>query len=141
MRRLEAPTVRARVDTGVRSGSVVPAEYDSLLAKLIVWGEDRAQAVVRSRAALRAALLWAAHRGAFHRAARTSPRRPPPISWASTPPGSRTSSRRTSRPPPTSIPKRPSAPRSRSRWTGAQCGWAARAPCPGPGPRRRRGSG
>ncbi|MBT1122391.1 acetyl/propionyl-CoA carboxylase subunit alpha, partial [Pseudomonas nitrititolerans] len=29
------------------------AEYDSLLAKLIVWGEDRAQAVVRSRAALR----------------------------------------------------------------------------------------
>ena len=50
----EAPTgAGVRVDTGVRTGSVVPAEYDSLLAKLIVWGEDRAQAVVRSRAALR----------------------------------------------------------------------------------------
>ncbi|RKQ35376.1 acetyl/propionyl/methylcrotonyl-CoA carboxylase subunit alpha [Kocuria tytonis] len=50
----EAPTgAGVRVDTGVRSGSVVPAEYDSLLAKLIVWGEDRQQAVTRSRAALR----------------------------------------------------------------------------------------
>ena len=50
----EAPTgAGVRVDTGVRSGSVVPAEYDSLLAKLIVWGEDRQQALVRSRAALR----------------------------------------------------------------------------------------
>ncbi|MDO4918915.1 biotin carboxylase N-terminal domain-containing protein [Kocuria sp.] len=50
----EAPTgAGVRVDAGVRSGSTVPAEYDSLLAKLIVWGEDRQQALVRSRAALR----------------------------------------------------------------------------------------
>ncbi|RLZ03350.1 acetyl-/propionyl-CoA carboxylase subunit alpha, partial [Kocuria tytonicola] len=50
----EAPTgAGVRVDTGVRSGSTVPAEYDSLLAKLIVWGEDRQQALVRSRAALK----------------------------------------------------------------------------------------
>ena len=50
----EAPTgAGVRVDTGVRSGSVVPAQYDSLLAKLIVWGEDRQQALLRSRAALR----------------------------------------------------------------------------------------
>ncbi|MEO9248709.1 biotin carboxylase N-terminal domain-containing protein [Citricoccus nitrophenolicus] len=50
----EAPTgAGVRVDTGVRSGSTVPGEYDSLLAKLIVWGEDRQQAVRRSRAALR----------------------------------------------------------------------------------------
>ena len=41
-----------RMDSGVRSGSVVPAEYDSLMAKLIVWGEDRAQALRRARAAL-----------------------------------------------------------------------------------------
>ncbi|MCC3271060.1 ATP-grasp domain-containing protein [Arthrobacter gengyunqii] len=41
-----------RMDSGVRSGSVVPAEYDSLMAKLIVWGEDRPQALRRSRAAL-----------------------------------------------------------------------------------------
>ncbi|PZP19284.1 MAG: acetyl-/propionyl-CoA carboxylase subunit alpha, partial [Kocuria rhizophila] len=41
-----------RVDTGVRSGSVVPPHYDSMLAKLIVWGQDRQQALRRSRAAL-----------------------------------------------------------------------------------------
>ncbi|WP_313815245.1 biotin carboxylase N-terminal domain-containing protein [Citricoccus sp.] len=50
----EAPTgAGIRVDTGVRSGSTVPAEYDSLLAKLIVWGEDRQQALRRARTALR----------------------------------------------------------------------------------------
>ena len=49
----EAPTgAGIRVDTGVRSGSSVPAEYDSLLAKLIVHGEDRPQALRRARAAL-----------------------------------------------------------------------------------------
>jgi acetyl-CoA carboxylase, biotin carboxylase subunit len=31
----------------------VPPFYDSLLAKLIVWGEDRAQALGRARRALR----------------------------------------------------------------------------------------
>jgi acetyl-CoA/propionyl-CoA carboxylase biotin carboxyl carrier protein len=41
-----------RVDSGVRSGSVVPGEYDSLMAKLIVHGEDRPQALRRARAAL-----------------------------------------------------------------------------------------
>ncbi|WP_247041641.1 acetyl/propionyl/methylcrotonyl-CoA carboxylase subunit alpha [Arthrobacter rhizosphaerae] len=41
-----------RVDTGVRSGSVVPGDYDSLMAKLIVYGEDRPQALRRARAAL-----------------------------------------------------------------------------------------
>ena len=49
----EAPTgPGVRMDSGVRTGSVVPGEYDSLLAKLIVWGEDRAQAVARARDAL-----------------------------------------------------------------------------------------
>ena len=49
----EAPTgAGIRVDSGVRSGSVIPAEYDSLIAKLIVHGEDRAQALRRARAAL-----------------------------------------------------------------------------------------
>jgi 3-methylcrotonyl-CoA carboxylase alpha subunit len=36
-----------RVDTGVRTGSTVPAFYDSLLAKLIVWGEGRGAAIAR----------------------------------------------------------------------------------------------
>ncbi len=41
-----------RVDTHVQSGSVVPPFYDSLLAKLVVHGTDRADALARTRAAL-----------------------------------------------------------------------------------------
>ena len=41
-----------RVDTHVQGGSVVPPFYDSLLAKLIVHGHDRADALERARAAL-----------------------------------------------------------------------------------------
>jgi acetyl-CoA carboxylase biotin carboxylase subunit len=41
-----------RVDTHVQGGSVVPPYYDSLLAKLIVHGTDRDDAVARARAAL-----------------------------------------------------------------------------------------
>ncbi|MCQ6270147.1 ATP-grasp domain-containing protein [Pseudarthrobacter sp. R1] len=49
----EPPTgAGIRVDSGVRSGSVVSGHYDSLLAKLIVHGEDRNQALRRARAAL-----------------------------------------------------------------------------------------
>ena len=41
-----------RVDAGVEAGSVVGGQFDSLLAKLIVTGSDRAQALERSRRAL-----------------------------------------------------------------------------------------
>jgi acetyl-CoA/propionyl-CoA carboxylase biotin carboxyl carrier protein len=41
-----------RVDAGVESGSVIGGQFDSLLAKLIVSGSDRAQALERSRRAL-----------------------------------------------------------------------------------------
>jgi acetyl-CoA carboxylase biotin carboxylase subunit len=41
-----------RVDTHVQGGSVVPPFYDSLLAKLIVHGRDRDDALDRARAAL-----------------------------------------------------------------------------------------
>lgn len=41
-----------RLDTGVRSGSFVPPQFDSLLAKLIVTGADRQQALRRARRAL-----------------------------------------------------------------------------------------
>jgi acetyl-CoA carboxylase biotin carboxylase subunit len=41
-----------RVDSHVYSGYHVPPTYDSLLAKLIVWGENRAEAVNRGRRAL-----------------------------------------------------------------------------------------
>jgi acetyl-CoA carboxylase, biotin carboxylase subunit len=41
-----------RADTGVQAGSLVPPHYDSLLAKLIVWGPDRPAAVGGLRRAL-----------------------------------------------------------------------------------------
>ncbi|GAA2863513.1 acetyl/propionyl/methylcrotonyl-CoA carboxylase subunit alpha [Paenarthrobacter ilicis] len=41
-----------RLDSGVRSGSVVPPQFDSLLAKLVVTGADRQQALRRARRAL-----------------------------------------------------------------------------------------
>jgi acetyl-CoA carboxylase biotin carboxylase subunit len=37
----EIPGVRVRVDSHVRSGYRIPIYYDSLIAKLIVWGENR----------------------------------------------------------------------------------------------------
>jgi acetyl-CoA/propionyl-CoA carboxylase biotin carboxyl carrier protein len=42
-----------RVDAGVHGGSIVPGQFDSLLAKLIVTGADRQQALRRARRALR----------------------------------------------------------------------------------------
>jgi acetyl-CoA/propionyl-CoA carboxylase biotin carboxyl carrier protein len=41
-----------RVDSGVESGSVIGGAFDSLLAKVIVVGADRAQAIERSRRVL-----------------------------------------------------------------------------------------
>ena len=41
-----------RLDSGVRSGSLVAPQFDSLLAKLIVTGADRQQALRRARRAL-----------------------------------------------------------------------------------------
>jgi acetyl-CoA carboxylase biotin carboxylase subunit len=41
-----------RVDSHMYSGYTVPPNYDSLLAKLIVWGETRREAINRARRAL-----------------------------------------------------------------------------------------
>ena len=41
-----------RVDTGVAEGDVIPAEFDSMIAKLIAWGRDRDEALARLRCAL-----------------------------------------------------------------------------------------
>ena len=41
-----------RLDTGVQTGSVVPGSFDSLMAKLIVSGATREQALARARRAL-----------------------------------------------------------------------------------------
>ncbi len=41
-----------RMDSGVETGSVIGGQFDSMLAKLIVTGEDRQQALARARRAL-----------------------------------------------------------------------------------------
>ncbi len=46
-----APGVR--LDAGFRAGSEVPVYYDSMLAKIIVWGADRPAAIARMDATLR----------------------------------------------------------------------------------------
>jgi 3-methylcrotonyl-CoA carboxylase alpha subunit len=53
LHRLRLPAAEtARVDTGVRQGDAVTPFYDPMIAKIIVWGEDRATALVRLRRAL-----------------------------------------------------------------------------------------
>jgi 3-methylcrotonyl-CoA carboxylase alpha subunit len=42
-----------RIDRGFDEGDAIGPHYDSMIAKLIVWGEDRAQALARLDAALR----------------------------------------------------------------------------------------
>ena len=41
-----------RVDSGVRQGDAITPHYDPMIAKLVVWGEDRGIALGRLRAAL-----------------------------------------------------------------------------------------
>ncbi|HZA39536.1 MAG TPA: biotin carboxylase N-terminal domain-containing protein [Actinomycetota bacterium] len=43
-----------RVDSGYKKGDEVPGDYDSLIAKLIVWGENREEARLRMLEGLRA---------------------------------------------------------------------------------------
>jgi 3-methylcrotonyl-CoA carboxylase alpha subunit len=52
MERFHEPA-SVRVDAGVREGDSISPYYDSMIAKLIVWGENRAQALARLDAALR----------------------------------------------------------------------------------------
>ncbi len=41
-----------RVDTGIEAGSIVPPDYDSMLAKVIAFGSSRDEAILRMRGAL-----------------------------------------------------------------------------------------
>ncbi|MGI8569244.1 MAG: biotin carboxylase N-terminal domain-containing protein [Methylocella sp.] len=45
-------TARLRIDSGVRAGDAIPADYDPMIAKVIVWDKDRRGAIRRLRAAL-----------------------------------------------------------------------------------------
>jgi acetyl-CoA carboxylase, biotin carboxylase subunit len=46
-----------RVDSHLYSGYVAPSNYDSLLAKLMTWGEDRDEAIARMRRAVRECII------------------------------------------------------------------------------------
>ncbi|MGV3550649.1 acetyl/propionyl/methylcrotonyl-CoA carboxylase subunit alpha [Rhizobium sp.] len=46
------PGPHIRIDSGIRAGDRITVHYDPMIAKLIVWGEDRATAVRRMREAL-----------------------------------------------------------------------------------------
>ncbi|MFP4174165.1 MAG: acetyl-CoA carboxylase biotin carboxylase subunit [Halobacteriales archaeon] len=45
--------VGVRIDDGVRQGDEISGDYDSMIAKLIVWGGDREECIERSKRALR----------------------------------------------------------------------------------------
>ncbi|CAM5641802.1 Carbamoyl-phosphate synthase large chain [Streptomyces hirsutus] len=143
-----------RLDAGVESGSVIGPAWDSLLAKLIVTGRTRQEALQRAARALdEFQVEGMATAIPFHRAVVRDPRSPPsspapPILSRSTPGGSRPSSSTRSSP---SRPAR--APRRTRRSTGRRsssrsaasasrspcpprsaCRWPARVSRPGPGP-------
>ena len=54
-RAAEGPGVR--VDTFIESGTTIPPYYDSLIAKLIVWDNDRPTAIARAERALRETVI------------------------------------------------------------------------------------
>ena len=51
----------ARVDSGVLEGDAITPHYDSMIAKLIVWGHDRCEALARMSAALRETHIMGPH--------------------------------------------------------------------------------
>ena len=56
-----------RVDSGVYSGYQITPYYDSMIAKLIVWGEDRGEAILRMRRALEEfTIMGVKHNIPFH---------------------------------------------------------------------------
>jgi acetyl-CoA carboxylase, biotin carboxylase subunit len=50
-----------RVDTHAYAGYMVPPFYDSLIGKLIVYGNDRQEALVRTRIALESFVIEGVH--------------------------------------------------------------------------------
>jgi propionyl-CoA carboxylase alpha chain len=53
----QPPEGGVRVDTGVYEGGEIPMHYDSMIAKLIVHGRDRMDAIAKMRAALNAFVI------------------------------------------------------------------------------------
>ena len=64
-----------RVDSGVYAGYTIPPFYDSMIAKLVVWGRDRDEAIARMKRALyEYVLTGGANNIAFHQAVMQNPR-------------------------------------------------------------------
>jgi pyruvate carboxylase subunit A len=67
--------VGVRVDDGVYSRYSIPPFYDPMIAKVIVWGRDRLEAVTRMRRALyEYVIIGIKNNLAFHRALMANPR-------------------------------------------------------------------
>ena len=64
-----------RVDSGVYTNYSIPAFYDSMISKLIAWGKDRNEAIMRMRRALYEYVIQGVKTNiAFHRAVMENPR-------------------------------------------------------------------
>ncbi len=53
--------ILTRIDSGVREGDAISADYDPMIAKLIVWGNDRGQALLRAQGALNQLVVLGPH--------------------------------------------------------------------------------
>jgi pyruvate carboxylase subunit A len=67
--------IGVRVDSGVHTGYAIPSHYDSMISKLIVWGRDRNEAIIRMRRALYEYIVVGPQTNIpFHKAVMENPR-------------------------------------------------------------------
>jgi pyruvate carboxylase subunit A len=67
--------VGIRVDSGVYTHYTIPPFYDSIISKLIAWGRDRNEAIIRMRRALyEYIIIGVKHNIPFHKAVMENPR-------------------------------------------------------------------
>jgi pyruvate carboxylase subunit A len=67
--------IGVRVDSGVHTGYSIPPHYDSMISKLIVWGRDRNEAIIRMRRALYEYIIVGPQTNLpFHKAVMENPR-------------------------------------------------------------------
>jgi len=67
--------IGVRVDSGVHTRYVIPHLYDSMISKLVVWGRDRDEAIIRMRRALYEYIIVGVKTNIpFHKAVMENPR-------------------------------------------------------------------
>ena len=67
--------IGVRVDSGVHTRYVIPHLYDSMISKLVVWGRDREEAIIRMRRALYEYIIVGVKTNIpFHKAVMENPR-------------------------------------------------------------------